>query len=291
MRKRKRFAVAYDFSEPSRLALAEAAKLARAEAAELVLLHVMPEGLTTDERRRIHDNLKGDLAEVPGGLTGVEARVRLDEGDAAPRIVDALEREQPEIALLGTHARTGVEHLVLGSVAEEVMRATRVPVLVMRMPKAGARPRPDVKVVVGIDFTPESLEARRLAETLARAHGVGVSLVHVLAASASEEEKNRVTSLLEHAAKGMRLRGVDAVPLVTWGDPATALIAETEGDPRNIIAVGTHGRGRVARWLLGSVAEPVMKRAPGAVLVAHAPEARIEEQVPVPGELKLSGVD
>lgn len=71
---------------------------------------------------------------------GVAVERDLGRGDPAQGIARAIERHTPDLVVVGTHARTGIARLVLGSVAEAVLRTSPVPVLVVRSPATGLDP-------------------------------------------------------------------------------------------------------------------------------------------------------
>jgi nucleotide-binding universal stress UspA family protein len=118
-----------------------AAGLARAFGARVTLLHVVPvpTGGTPSQVRAIEDEALSEL----GGLRTVldpQTEVSLDvrHGDPALGICDAIAQQGADLVVMGTHARAGLRRLVLGSVAEQVIRTAHVPVLVVRGPGAVA---------------------------------------------------------------------------------------------------------------------------------------------------------
>lgn len=130
-----------DFSEPSRAALEEGADLARRFGGELALIHVFDKPFETGpaataepyeaekaEREVELDRWKADAEAISGGT--VSARVLT--GAAAAEIVRFARESRCDLIVIGTHGRTGVRHLVLGSVAERVVREADCPVLVVR---------------------------------------------------------------------------------------------------------------------------------------------------------------
>lgn len=142
----RRILVPTDFSSHSRRALAWATTLARPFAAETVILHVMEPPLApavpigiggaaiasiTDEMRRYLGDQLDQLArtEVP---QGVRVRPSLREGRAFLEILEAVREEAADLVVIGTHGRTGLRHVLLGSTAERVVRRSPVPVLTVR---------------------------------------------------------------------------------------------------------------------------------------------------------------
>ncbi|HXF67132.1 MAG TPA: universal stress protein [Burkholderiales bacterium] len=135
--------VPVDGSAPSRAALAEALRLAKEQGARVRLAyvvepvrHVVAEGvvdLTTAARREGEMILEQAAQEARAA--GVEAQTALVEA-ADRRVPEAIVEEAAaagaDLIAMGTHGRRGIEHLLVGSVAEGVVRRSRVPVLLIR---------------------------------------------------------------------------------------------------------------------------------------------------------------
>ncbi|HLN47595.1 MAG TPA: universal stress protein [Magnetospirillaceae bacterium] len=143
--------VPIDGSEPSDMACALAIKLAADQTAALtfvnvvetdkVLASVMPGQGYSDPAPAIDamraagtDMLKN--AETKAQAAGVKARSELIEGDCISCIVNAAAGAGVDLVVIGSHGRGGLTRLVLGSVAEGVLRHCSVPVLVTKAPKA-----------------------------------------------------------------------------------------------------------------------------------------------------------
>jgi universal stress protein A len=133
---------AVDFSEPSRRALAEAVRLADTFSAALTLVHVYEPPPPTS-----NDAFLAGPSMFDRSLPGLDAKLRAWAGEIAPRreIAYAIRMGMPseeilhearelgaDLIVLGTHGRSGLGHLLLGSIAERVIRAAPVPVLVVR---------------------------------------------------------------------------------------------------------------------------------------------------------------
>jgi nucleotide-binding universal stress UspA family protein len=135
--------VPFDFSNHSAQAFAVACSLARAAGAKVVLLHVapgpmigyggmIPPALPADYRRRLVD----DLEKVVPTVAGVPVQRRVEEGDAVGHILRDAESLPAELIVMGTHGRTGLARLLLGSTAEAVLRKASCPVLLVKAPAA-----------------------------------------------------------------------------------------------------------------------------------------------------------
>jgi universal stress protein A len=141
-----------DCSEGSRIALDHAIALAVKFDAQIELLHawhvtyhVRPDLSVWAEahgHRPILDVVEAEAeADVRASLSTVHpgVRARLDvrnvQGEAAPTIVKFAESDDIDLIVMGTHGRSGLSHLALGSVAERVVRHAPCPVLTVRMPE------------------------------------------------------------------------------------------------------------------------------------------------------------
>jgi nucleotide-binding universal stress UspA family protein len=141
----KRILVPVDFSEPSTRALMHAIAMAEQFGASLDVLHVVPNpyvddpaglylplpvtyvnDLMNDARKRLDDLL--DSAD----RQRLRARAIVKVGDPLRQVVEYARGESVDLIVLGTHGRSGVAHLFLGSVAERVVRTAPCPVLTVR---------------------------------------------------------------------------------------------------------------------------------------------------------------
>jgi universal stress protein A len=146
--------VAVDFDEASRRAVAAAINLARAFGGRVVVLHVVPptsfpegtrllplddadpvdlgEYVSARARRLLQDHVASVL------VSGIEVRQEARSGHVVESVLQAIEECDAKLLVVGTHGRTGVERLVLGSVAESLLRRAPVPVMIVRGPEPAA---------------------------------------------------------------------------------------------------------------------------------------------------------
>ena len=145
---------AADFSACSRYAFDVARALARDSHARLVVLHVAtpPPFVTWAELERALDRRDGYRAELAhklresypdDGLGAVEYRV--EDGDPATEIAGVAREIGCDLVVTGTHGRTGFDHLLLGSVAEKVLRKAPCPVLTVKIPSGAQERAPALK--------------------------------------------------------------------------------------------------------------------------------------------------
>ena len=139
---------ATDLSTPSLPAVAAAVAEARLRNAKLVVLHVVDQGFPLAtvasmdgltpvvlSPEMLHDLRTSAHAEIAAALGRLEAKGEavIVEGHAASTILKYVEDSRPELVVVGAHGRTGLGRILLGSVAEHVVRAARTSVLVVRL--------------------------------------------------------------------------------------------------------------------------------------------------------------
>lgn len=134
-----------DFSEASKCAFRLACSLARDHGARLIVLHVAPppqkvgydgKPLVPGLPEGYQNDLENRLTQFRAQVTDVSVETRLEEGFAATEIL-RIARETPcDLIVLATHGRTGLWRLLMGSVAEQVVRKARCPVLAVKAPSS-----------------------------------------------------------------------------------------------------------------------------------------------------------
>jgi nucleotide-binding universal stress UspA family protein len=158
----KNVLVAVDFSEPSTTALDYGRALARTFNATLHVLHVVDTFLPGSVAETAQANYAGLIDEMErAARRQLDAAVREDDrrelgakavllklGAAAPGIVYYAQSANIDLIVIGTHGRGGWSHLLMGSVAEKVVRTARCPVLTVRHPEREFL-KPDALQAVG----------------------------------------------------------------------------------------------------------------------------------------------
>jgi nucleotide-binding universal stress UspA family protein len=282
-----------DFSPGSRHALQVAARMAREADAELVLVHAwyLPAQafgadtpIPADLFQEVVDDEQRGLAAATSDATGLGApRVtsRLLHGVPWDQIVEAT-REDPAIDLIvmGTHGRSGFAGVLLGSVAEQVIRHAPCSVLAARAP-GGVQPFR--KVLCPIDFSDDSRRALERAAELAAPGGAGITLLHVvepaitfsnlpMAENNLQSVDRRATHELARWASELETKvSVPVRTEIRIGRPGVQTLTVLDRDPTfDLVVMGSHGRTGIRRVLLGSVAEKVLRHAACPVLVVRS---------------------
>lgn len=132
-----------DFGEPAARAQQYAVDMAQQVGARLTLLHVhgVPTAFHADREKwplaELGQAAQAALERAVGEIRRVHTATegRIEVGDPRERILAFAEQAGADLIVIGTHGRTGLSHLILGSVAERVVRTSRVPVLTVRFDK------------------------------------------------------------------------------------------------------------------------------------------------------------
>jgi nucleotide-binding universal stress UspA family protein len=216
----------------------------------------------------------------------VETTVQM--GDPASVIVHYAE-QNPSVKLISiaTHGRKGVSRWVFGSVAEKVLHASPVPLLMVR---SGTAPIP-VKVdyhtiMVPLDGSAFAEQALDQAQAVASSLGASVVLVTAIAdypeamvlsgpsdlATMMEDNTRGVSGYLDSLAEDMKSDGMVVQTRIEYGPPAESILKANEEANGDLIVMSTHGRSGLRRMWLGSVALRVMRGATCPVLLVRAKE-------------------
>lgn len=230
-----------------------------------------------------------DLAATLRKRWKVEVAVAVRQGRPAEAIAAFASETGVGLIVLTTHGRGGLSRLWLGSVADELFRASEIPVLAVRPTRhtaAGPRPRRFRRVLVpldGTDLAERALSA--MSGVIIRGVGGRVTVVRVIIPHRTIARPAPVTRIdqvdlarqrqeAEDYLKGVVVRlqrdGIRASwRILSSPDPARAIIrAATAAD---LIAMTTHRQGRVARFLRGSVCDKVLRGATGAAILLTRP--------------------
>ena len=231
-----------------------------------------------------------DHSETDGRLAEVVARLRVpgrsvtghqQTGIPSVQICEFAFEHQTNLIMMGTHGRTGLDHIFLGSTAERVLTMAPCPVLTVRAPKG-----PDARynnapvvleqVIVPVDFSDCSLDALEYGTQLAKEFGAALTLLHVLEPVAYDDDrmlaqqdrlKDEIDVRLRSYASAIQSVGVSVREIIRGGIPADTIRECGRALDCDLIVMGTHGRRGISHLMRGSVAEAVLRRSPCPVLV------------------------
>jgi nucleotide-binding universal stress UspA family protein len=268
------------------MAVVDMAELARnVSAAEGLFLDT----LIDDETRRYADYLQRVAKNFPVG----KVQCTVTKGKAADVIIESAVAEKSTLIAMATHGRSGLGRFLLGSVAEKVLRGAANPLLLVRATEKTPPPwdMPALKsIVVPLDgsglaesvlpFVGELAKKLDLEVTLLSVYGVpyGASSAGEGSYSTTRFEaliarlRTETLEYLEKKAAELKGNGLDKVAFVAKeGLVADEIISTARRTPNNLIAMCTHGRAGMTRWVLGSVTETVVRHSGDPVLVVRAP--------------------
>jgi nucleotide-binding universal stress UspA family protein len=212
-------------------------------------------------------------------------------GDPAEQILRVVKDLKVGLIVMTTHGRGALGRWAFGSVADAVTQTSPVPVFVVRPRDGDTEITPGIqRVVVPLDGSPLAEEALPTAMSLARRLHVPVHLVTAIDvarilsvemmptvafnASLYEETVAQLeadaTGWLTQTAERLRQEGVAATWAILHGSPFLAITDAVK--PGDVIVMTSHGRGGAKRWVLGSVAEKLIREGPAPVLVVPTGE-------------------
>ncbi|MDH4348706.1 MAG: universal stress protein [Gemmatimonadota bacterium] len=284
--------VATDFTPGASRALRRAARLPLARGARVSLVHVSPSAFPAITRRKLYaetvrllDQTRREFLTEAAEAGQPELRVAtaVPRGRPFLEIIRHARKKKADLIVLGRHGRRRVGNLLAGSTAQRVARHSDVPVLLVNLePRRAYR-----RMIFATDLEPGSRYAADLAARLMDHQAATVTVLHtyevpfegwIAVSDRSGGSAYRRHPFRENAMKGLRRfvagltdLGVPSLPRLRFGDPREVVIEEANRDRTELVALGSHARGGVARVVLGTVSETVMGQARCDVLVVRPP--------------------
>jgi len=302
------------FDETSPAALEYARHFAKENDGIVYLLHVVP----TDEihlLRKVYRPEQGGGADTlwaekvsrekmqalaQSHLTGVRYEIitRLNS-DPSAGVIEAENDLAPDLVVMGTHGRTGIAHLILGSVAEKVAREARCPVFTTHRGDTLGATKPFQNILVPVDIAEHSADVLRQTRQLAEYSQGTIYPLHIVPTDetdlilndvyqaregghANPEVAERVASQTLSQLAKEHLSGVRYETLLrVSGDPAKTILEVERTVRADLLIMATHGFHGVFHLLLGSLTEKMMRESNCPVLAL-----RQSAQVPHPPQKK-----
>jgi nucleotide-binding universal stress UspA family protein len=248
------------------------------------------------------------LKKVAESFSGVEVRCTVEKGVAEEVIIDQAAADQGTLISMAAHGRSGMDRWLLGSVAEKVLRGASNPVLMCRPPE-GRKADGDAFVrslIVPLDGSelaeavlPSVVELAKQLDAeviLFRAYSIPYSAVvptdgyyPPIDYELIDNFREEAVSYLEKKAEALKQLGLKKVlPVAKEGFAADHIIALARQTPNSLIAMCTHGRSGIKRWILGSVTETVLRHSGDPILVIRARNEREPLERPVPVEASIA---
>jgi nucleotide-binding universal stress UspA family protein len=286
-----------DFSDFSRHALDYAVGIARWYDAGITTLHVIPpitafgppagEGLypplvfSAADLQQFRDEL--DAFASASGVAALDTEVT--QGSVAGEIVRFANELPADLLVMGTHGRSGFDRLMLGSVTEKILRKAPCPVLTVPARASAVVPVNALfsRVLCAVDFSPASLHALTLAQSLAGEAAARLSVMHVLEpvsvfepvvatgpdlpavnAELRRDARHRLEKLIDSETRAF----TDVAEVVVAGKPYREILRTAAEQHADLIVIGAHG-GRRGLPAFGSTTAHVVREAACPVLTVR----------------------
>lgn len=303
----KRILFATDFSACAERAMGYAVSLAASWKAELCVMTVLElyPGMDPDytvnkmyldhvraEATRQLDRIQTDLK-----VYGQESTTRIEIGIPSQAVQTVAQTMAADLLVVGTHGRTGLDHILIGSTAERVVRMAPCPVLAVKADKSGGHAEAIgaiKRIVVPIDLSSCSLDALEYAAQFAKHIGASVTILHAM-----EPVAYGLDFSLSHAKEWKRQReyleerltilsaclisfGIKTDHALKPGMPADSIASYVTQHRYDVMIMGTHGRRGISHILVGSIAGAMLRHAPCPVLTVRRFDFGADHQRVVP---------
>jgi nucleotide-binding universal stress UspA family protein len=274
-----------DFFPASNAAARYAAALASNYGAKLHLLHVVAPFVPStaelavtivDVTKAFEESSKHKLNKLAMALreTDVEVQVEVRSGDVYDEIKRAIAVEEPDLLVMGTHGRRGVERWFMGSTTEKLLRHSPVPLVTISAAGEKSFNGPRFRrILVTTDFSDGTPDALNYAFSVAQENESKVTLLHVLHEAADPASKyresvvNGVRKELDDLVPAEARNWCDIVSRVETGVPYSIILRTLLDEKIDLLVMNIHGKGMLDRALLGSTAERVVRVAPCPVMM------------------------
>lgn len=245
-----------------------------------------PSARTVEDRAQAFARLRAEvdhsLHRLAGErLQGYDVQVYVEAGDdAGPAIARAAAAVEAELLILGTHGRTGLRRMVLGSVAQAAVHRSEVPAILVRelSPAAAAADEP-LRALLPTDGSARVRAALPRVGALAGALGAEVTVLEVMelpnlvVQKTLDDQRRAVRRDVEEHVAALGAASVSAHGDVVEGFPARSIVNYARDHSFEIVLVPTHDRSEAGRVVFGSVADQLIHDLPCPVGLVRARRA------------------
>jgi nucleotide-binding universal stress UspA family protein len=281
---------AIDLSDISPHVLGLAAEFAEAYDARLIVLHVVEiwdkryDFIVSEIAKRIeveaHGKLQSELDRL-GKSHGVPVEVVVQKGQAVITIQEAIRKFSPDLLVMGSHGKRGIDSLLLGSVAERILRVSPVSVLVVRPPK-----NPDIYTLLcAVDLSDCSRTALERSIEIAKQDKIAaIKVLHVFEVPIGYLEAGMAYETALAKTREIHQRefdefiapfkncGVTCELILEEGVPGTTIVKYADSINADLLVIGAHGKSRLTAMLIGGISTKIVHRSTVPVLAVKAPQ-------------------
>jgi len=277
--------LATDFGATTETALHYSLAIARRYGAKIYLVHVVRpdliqfgggdnraalDGAWREAQRHMTDLL------IAGHLQGVEHQVVVEQGDVWSVLAAKIEELRIDLLVVGTHGRSRIGKLLLGSVAEQIFRQATCPVLMVGPETPLPEGKGVQKILFCTGFSAHSLHAGLYALSMAERQNAELVMLHVSSATpATEEERDRLREelcgkLMTVVPASAKLKAPPQC-IVEFGTAAERILSVADEQHPNVIVMGVRQPVGFARRIKWATAYEVVANAPCPVMTVRNP--------------------
>lgn len=288
--KRFKILIGYDGSDCSDAAIDDLRRAGLPDQAEVRVLTVSERWMPPPSGLELVESALGNQppAEAPAALSLAKRSVELiglafpgwiltpevRAGSPAGELLHLAEIWHPDLIVVGSHGRTAIGRLLLGSVSQRVATEAQTTVRIARG-RVETEPKP-IRLLLGYDGSEWALAAADVISR--RAWPVGTEVRILTAIDALTDVTGALIDQTLHQAHANQQQviarltdaGVAVSTMVEFGNPKQLLVEQAEVWGADAIFLGTRGLGRISRWVLGSVALAILGRAHCSVEIVRA---------------------
>jgi nucleotide-binding universal stress UspA family protein len=282
----ERILIPLDGSETAEAILPQVKRVLKRHDAEVILLRIASVYAIADIETPmavvdLMDEAKSYVEKTARKLEadGVRARGLVGEGPVAATILDVAAKERASLIAMSTHGRTGLSRFVFGSVAEKVVRASDIPVLLVRSFEPAGEgwtstvatgERPFHNILIPVDGSDPSLQVLPIVKEFARPLDARATVTNVLEERNDGSRWASAKASITDAVEELNKAAIPASFLIRKGDPATEILNVCRDQSMDLIAMSTHGRSGPSRWVFGSVTEKVLRASTAPMLIVRS---------------------
>lgn len=274
-----------DFSEYAEKLAGALDELTKVGLKEVVLVHIVDFRTAGRMAREFEKNAVKRLAKLKERLKkkGIKAKVRVEVGIPFVEIVGIAKKEKVSMIMIGSHGKSLVKEMLIGSTSDNLLRYTPVSLLIVRLKTVRSLGKPVKlvyreilrKILYPTDFSDCSLKALGYVKKFGEAGAKEVVIMHVrdtrmhvpeTMKKLPEREQTDIQTLnkINRELGAMRIK---AKTLLVNGVPFVEINKAAEKENASLIVMGSHGRSMVEEMLLGSVCGKVVRRTTRPALV------------------------